>query len=627
MTGFAGFVDGARGAPDRATLDRMLESMRHRGSPSGVGVSGPIALGSVGEGGGSFPEGNPIWAAIDGRFSAPDRPGGQLLEQRRERRGPADLLREAHAAWGADLLDHLSGGFAFALWNETSSTLILARDHAGVRPLYYSHMGKDLCFASEIRALLQHPRVPRAVHAEVVPEYLAYRYASGGATLFRGIQELEPGWCLTWEAGIVRLERYWDLPYEFASDEFHHATDYVQRIDAALTEAIRTLFREKARIGVLLSGGLDSSLLTALAVRVSSSKLRTFSVGVDDARFDETPRAETVARALGTEHASRRVSARGYAAALPAAIAANEEPLHHPNSVALHIVAQEAAREVDGLVMGEGADSSFGNRTAQKLQLAEGLRALLPRRLLLQGCNALGAVGLDTFRKLHAVLAADAERFSLTANLFASISGVCDLAGLADEEPILAPRRRFFEGHGEWPALAALLYYYQKTEMVASFNVFGKMLSSAGVEGLMPFGERSVQELSCRIPIAFKARLGQAKPLLARTARRHLPAKVVAWPKLSFGFPIGDWFRRSEALAPYAGLLTQSRTLDRGLLRPGAVSRVLAEHASGRLDHGEGLLWTAVNLELWARIHVDGTPMDSILADARREGLRAGADR
>ncbi len=618
MSAFAGWVHaaGAGAAPERATLERMLGAVRRRGARLALGLRGPLALGATGEEAGSFAAADPVWAAVCGRFSGSPRrgPEGRTAADGSTRPGPSARLRAAHAAWGPDLLGHLSGGFALALWDGNAGRLLLARDHAGVRPLYYFRDGELLAFASEIGALLPHPRAPREVNREVVPEYLAYRYASGAATLFRGIRELEPGWRLAWEDGVVRLEPYWDLPYEADRADSLGAGEYVRRIDSVLGEVIRDRFGDDGRLGVLLSGGLDSSLLTALARPAAPRPLRSWSVGVDDPRLDETPRAETVARLLGTTHSSRRVGAREYAAALPAAIAANEQPLHHPNSVALYLVAREAAREVDGLAMGEGADSSFGNRAAQKLRLAGSLERCLPLPALLLGCSALAAVGLGRFRQLHELLGADPEEFALTSNFFCPSPVVRELLGLADDAPILAPRRRFFEGRSAWPPLGRLLYYYQKTEMVASFNVFGKMLSAAGIEPCMPFADRAVQELSCRIPLSLKASLRRAKPLLVRVARRHLPREVVDWPKLSFGFPIGAWFRRADVLRPYADLLAEPRTLDRGLLRPDAVRRVLAEHHRADADHGEGALWTAVNLELWARIHLDAIPAEAILA-------------
>lgn len=605
MTGFAGWVDNEGGAPDPSILRRMLDAMRHRGTHAVLGVRSPLALGAMGDGALSFAEAEPVWAAVDGRFSAA------------EPLRPVERLRAAYAAWPADLLQHLSGGFTIAVWDARIGRLLLARDHAGVRPLYYCRQGAWLAFASEIRMLLGHPRVPRAVNADVVPEYMAYRYSSGAATLFRGVEQLEPGCRLVWQGGNVRVEPYWDLPYQTGDSGGDGAAEFCDRIDAVLGEATRNVFQEGKRTGVLLSGGLDSSLLTALAVPVAPRPLRTWSVGVDNAGLDETPRAEAVARLLGVTHVSRRITADEYAAALPAAIAANEEPLHHPNCVGLYLAARDAARDVDRLLMGEGADSSFGNRAAQKLHLAESLQRILPLRMLLSGCSGLAAVGLGRFRKLHALLSADPEHFALTSNFFAPSSVVCDLLGLADEERILAPRRRYFEGRSSWPALARLLYYYQKTEMVASFNVFGKMLSSAGIEGCMPFADRAVQELSCRIPPWLKVDLRKAKPLLVRVARRHLPREVIEWPKLSFGFPMGAWFRSRDVLAPYSELLREPETLERGLLLPDAVVRLVAEHREGVADHGEGALWTAVNLELWARIHVDGVPAEAILERVR----------
>ena len=612
MIGFAGWADHPVAGRDDSVLEGMLARLAHRGTNRTIGSHARLTLGSVGRPGAVPRRDGPIRVELDGRLSFAESPGDVDLDGEAPERGAV----RAYEAWGPDFLRRAVGEFALALWDEGAGRLLLARDPAGVKPLYYCRQGSWIAFASEIKSLLAHPRVPREIDRAAVAEYVGYRYVSGAGTLFREIRELEPGWRLVWQDGQVALEPYWDLPYGAGSVREESEEAYADRLDAVLDEATRECLDAGGRVGVLLSGGLDSSLLTALAARRAAPPLRTWSVGTTDDRLDEGPRAEFVARALGTRHVNRRIGPAEFAAALPEAIALNDEPLHHPCSAVLLLVARDAASETEALIMGEGAGSTFGDRTALKLRLAETLRGVAPRGVLRLACDGFVALGVRHSVQLRQIVTDDVEHFTLTSNLFTPLAGVRELLGLADEEPTVAPRRRFMETSAGWDPLSRLFYYYQKTAVVANFNV-GKMLTAAGVEARMPFGSRCVQELSCRIPSRLKASLtGRAKPLIVRVCRRYLPAEVLSWRKMGFGFPIGEWLRRGGALEPYVQLLLEPRASTRGIFRPQALARVIEENERGVGNHGEGALWAAVNLELWARIHLEGRSPADVRAES-----------
>ena len=504
----------------------------------------------------------------------------------------------AYEAWGPDFLRRAVGEFALALWDEGAGRLLLARDPAGVKPLYYCRQGSWIAFASEIKSLLAHPRVPREIDRAAVPEYVGYRYVSGAGTLFREIRELEPGWRLVWQDGQVALEPYWDLPYGAGSVREESEEAYADCLDAVLDEATRECLDAGGRVGVLLSGGLDSSLLTALAARRAAPPLRTWSVGTTDDRLDEGPRAEFVARALGTRHVNRRIGPAEFAAALPEAIALNDEPLHHPCSAVLLLVARDAASETEALIMGEGAGSTFGDRTALKLRLAETLRGVAPRGVLRLACDGFVALGVRHSVQLRQIVTDDVEHFTLTSNLFTPLAGVRELLGLADEEPTVAPRRRFMETSAGWDPLAPVL-------LLPEDRGGREFQRGQDADRRRRRGEDAVRQpvrpgAVLPHPLAAQGLAHGSSQAVDRAGLPALPPRRGS-ELAQDGFRVPD--RRVAPAGGCAGTVRPAAARSRaparaGIFRPQALARVIEENERGVGNHGEGALWAAVNLKL-----------------------------
>lgn len=582
----------------------MLDEMSHVGPTRAFGSRNRFVVGCVASDQErhevpAFDADEPVWAIADGFV---------FVQDGRDDSAAAHILR-AYAERGVQLAERLFGAFAAALWDEEKAVFVLVRGRLGVKPLYYCSIGDTLCFASEIKALLRHPRVPCRLNVDAVPEYVAYRYVCGRETLFQGIYELEPGSSLEWRDGRVKVARYWDFPYD--SGELTDKSAAAGEVDSLLRQAVDDAIRRQRQMGILLSGGLDSSLLTVLVSR-SAGHVRTWSIGIERSPLDETARAEFVAALVGARHVSQRINAGEFSAALPWTIWLNDEPLHHPNAVALWLAARGIRSDANCLMMGEGADSTFGNRVAWRLHVTAVLNRTVRRGASDVMSAFLNAAGTDRGRKMAELLVSRPEDYAIASNAFARLSDVRDLMQLTDQHEIVKRRREVWAQARGTSAVSRGLYYYQKTEMVSSFNIFGKMLRGAGIDLSLPFADTRLQDLVCRLPSSLKVGWSRTKPLLAKVAKRYLPKSVVNRPKMSFAFPVGRWFAPDGDLRGYLMLLEQSRAEQLGIFDWNVFRQVVNDHDKGVVDHGEGILWSMVNFELWVRIFLNNESPDEI---------------
>ena len=271
--------------------------------------------------------------------------------------GSAEVLLRAYQHWDKDVVRHLRGAFALAIWDASKERLLLARDRFGEKPLFVHEAGGALAFASEPATLLANPRIERRVDAQAVRDCLRYGYVPGTRTLYEGIRRLAPGSYLLWQFGRSRESRYWTPPDREAHASRAAAADPVEGFVGALDEAVRLRMREAASPGILLGAGFDSAALLALAAR-HAKRVKTFTAGLRGSR--ELARAARLAKHFGAEHHEIVLSAEQLCAALPGAVAARGAPLGQPAELALHALAGAAAGGADVLLTGEGADEIFG---------------------------------------------------------------------------------------------------------------------------------------------------------------------------------------------------------------------------------------------------------------------------
>lgn len=524
-------------------------------------------------------------------------------------RTDTEVLVHLYEEKGCDLVDEVDGMFAFALWDARRRRLLLARDRAGIKPLLYAETPGGLVFASELRALLALPWLPRDVDELGVVRFLYQSSVPGEASVIRGIRKLPPAHRLIAEDGRSRIERYWSLEQGAAGDGGSLEAAAAE-LEARLESAVRTHLVADVPVGAFLSGGLDSTAVTRAAVRLVGPTLQTFSARFADERADEGPHAAEVAATLGTVHHEILLGPE-LGASLPEVIEAGDEPLAVASALALHRLARFARERVKVVLTGDGADELLaGYPWRHEPEIGRGsrpasfLRALgLTAARSLRGSRA-GRPGLPAqlaFRAFR-LLGRPDERYAEMVDLFTpeEMEALVEpaAAALAREAWRTNPVRvRYADGGGGDEVNRRLRADFATTLVDEMLTKVDRMTMAAGLEARVPFLDRGLVEWAFRLPGRHKVR-GDGKRILRRALAPSFP-RAAARPKHGFDVPLGPWLR-----GPLRGLLLDTLSPGavrrRGLLRERAVTRMVEAHLRGRGDHSRKLFALMV-LEMWLR--------------------------
>ena len=628
MCGICGVFHYREGVADRALVERQHQVLAHRGPDDwDVWSEGPVALGhrrlSIVDlsPGGHQPmpnEDGSLWVTYNGELYGWPELKAVLAGRGHRFRGNSDTeavlhLYEEH---GDGLLAHLRGMFAFALFDRPRRRLLIARDRLGIKPLYYHDDGRRLAFASELKALVLDPAVPRELDPRAIADYLTFQYVPSPGTIWKGVRKLPPGHLLVCDPGGARIERYWTLPTE--PDRGHSEEYYRERLRALLAEAVRLRLVADVPLGAFLSGGLDSSVVVALMAQAVGEPIKTFTIGFEEQDFSELAEARRVAAHLKTDHHELVVRPRALEL-LPRLVWQMDEPFADASMIPMHYLSEMARREVTVALSGDGGDEAFAGyatyawagRYAAFDRIPRALRRLagLPAKLLGPGHAAgrrLGRLALDAAGRHLDVMSvfspAELERI-VAPTLRESLDG---------HEPFEAARRHHTSAAGplgEVPALLALDTMTYMTDDVLTKVDRTSMMHSLEVR--VPLLDHKVLEFVARIPFEYKLRGGVAKWILKQSVRDLLPSETVARRKQGFGVPLERWFDGS--FGPLAReLLLDGRARGRGWLEPSAVERLLAGPPRDRDRHARQV-FALVCLELWAQTYLD-RPRDALAA-------------
>ncbi|MGH9329002.1 MAG: asparagine synthase (glutamine-hydrolyzing) [Vicinamibacterales bacterium] len=631
MCGIAGKIAGRGALEDaEATVRAMCRALAHRG-PDGEGVvrRGPAILGHRRlaiidlSADAAQPMALPdqsLWIVFNGEIynyrelrAELERAGHSFVT-----RSDTEVILHAFQEFGDDCVRRLRGMFAFALWDERRQRLFAARDRVGKKPFLYRFNSDGFTFASEMQGLAADPASRLEPDLPVIDAYLTYGYVPGGQSAFRGVRRLPPAHHLTYEDGGVREVRYWTArrtPKLRISED-----DAAAETLRILREAVRLRLISDVPLGAFLSGGVDSSLIVALMAEHGTP--RTFSIGFEEAAYDERRFAAGVASHCQTAH-TEFVVRPDAASVLPTLVRHYGEPYADSSAVPTYYLSRLTRQHVTVALNGDGGDEAFGGYERYAATAVAARVDRLPRgviRLLASGARALNRKPrkagtlhrLDRF--LEAAPLAPVERYSRWVTLF-SESQKAHLCTAAFRRASAGPPLAFLErAYAESDALDfvdatlhADLVTYLPDDLLVKVDI-ASMANSLEVRS--PLLDHELIEFCARLPIDYKIQGLQTKVLLKRIARQFSPAEVIDRPKAGFGVPIDRWLRH-ELRDVVDDCLLGSRALSRGYFRREALEQLVDEHLRGR-RRWHHLIWAIVMLELWHREFIDGQPRPSI---------------
>jgi asparagine synthase (glutamine-hydrolysing) len=604
MCGIAGIVyaDRARQCdPDRVIAMRDIASYRGP-DDAGIHIDGPVGLGHrrlsiIDLGGGHQPMADTRganWIVYNGEVYNYRALRAELLAKGYafDTHSDTEVILQLYADRGEACVESLNGMFAFAIWDTRRRALFLARDRMGVKPLYYAETSEAFVFGSEIKSLLASKFIAAEARVEAFAEYMLFRQVAGCDTLFRGVKALPPGCTMTVQDGRATIARYWSPlpkaePLEATYEEARES------LAALLDESVAMRLVSDVPVGTFCSGGVDSSLVTALAAARKSEPVNTFSVGFDEGDFDESRFAEIVSKKYGTVHHQLRVSNAEFSELFPRMVWHNDEPLDFANSVHIFALSRLAKQFVTVVLTGEGSDELFAGYPRYRIPGVTAAYRRIPSFLR----RVASLLPDHRLRKL--------ERYATVSPRDVMLYNSSYLG--PDVTGRLAPGFVPFDGGARAQALEAtaalgldevgrLSLLDQQTFLVSILHRQDKMSMAASIESRVPFMDYRLVELANRLPTRVKMRGGSGKALVKDIARRFLPSEVVDRRKSGFGVPLKSWFSSADGLGARIATLPDSPGAD--MFDRRVLKQTVEEHRRGSHDHSE-LLWTALNLATW----------------------------
>jgi len=525
-------------------------------------------------------------------------------------RSDTEVLLAAYRQWGERAVERLNGMFAFALYDLDRERLFLARDRAGEKPLFYHHRAGRLAFASELKALMADPALPRSIDPAALAQYLTFGYVTGDACILRGVRKLRQGCALVYDRrrDEVSTWAYWTLPEPFpagprasGADERAGEDALVEELERLLLDSVRMRLVADVPVGVMLSGGLDSSLVTAMAARVSSTPVRTFTISFPGhGALDESSHARLVAEHFGTKHVEL-AAAPATVDLLPALARQYDEPLADSSMVPTYLVSRLIRREATVALGGDGGDELFGGyHHYEWVRRQDLVRRLVPRPL--RGAVSAAARALPVGMRGRNYLVGSARDIGWSmahANVYFDAVTRRRLLGaasareeaLADDEPEGAKGRLGLGHSAVQRAMAMDFRSYLVDDILVKVDR-ASMLASLEVRA--PFLDPRIVELAYgRTPDHLRAWKGRRKVLLARLARRVLPPAFDVARKQGFALPLAAWFAGDWGRY-MRDVLRGSDLFDRGV-----VEQLLVAQARGL--HNAHRLFALTMFELWRR--------------------------
>lgn len=612
MCGIAGIFDTSLALADTATLSRMIATIRHRGPDAQrIHVEPGVALGHarlsiIDIAGGAQPmstRDGRLWITFNGEiFNYVElREELQLRGYRFETRSDTEVILQSYAADGPDCVRRFNGQWAFAIWDRVERRLFLSRDRVGVRPLYYTEAEGRFLFASEMKALFSYPGVRRELDLEGLDELFTFWVTLPPRTVFKGISQLPPGHSMILDHRGSRLSGYWAPSYEPQYIGEANVREAAEELLYLLRDAVRLRLRSDVPVGSYLSGGIDSTFITALVHSHSRERLQTFSVAFEDAEFDERSYQRMASRVLGTEHNEIQCSHADIGEIFPDVIRHTEQPVVRTAPAPLFLLSRLVRKKGFKVVLtGEGADEMLGGYDIFKEAKIRRFCASTPdsrwRWLLLrrlypympslqsQSDSYLRRFFRATSEDLQNPLFSHMPRWELTSRIKQFYSAETR-AALANGDAYMRIRKSLPPGYSQWPAFCQAEY------LETAHLLPGYILSSQGdrvsmahsVEARYPFLDYRVVEFASKLPPTLKMKVLAQKYLLTQAAQGLVPEEIIRRPKQPYRAPDGKCFFGRAGVQNYlSDALSPESVARAGIFDPAAIGLLTTKFRLGR---------------------------------------------
>jgi len=627
MCGICGkLILSGEGTVFPALLKTMADTIRHRGpDDEGYYASGPIGLGfcrlsiidlSTGHQPISNEDGR-VWLVFNGEIYNYRELRRQLLAKGHifKTQTDTEVIVHLYEELGPRCLEQLRGMFAFALWDQKAKTLFLARDRVGIKPLYYSLTDKALVFASEIKAILADPSVNRELAPEIIDRFLTFLYVPGEETLLKGICKLAPGHYLLLKDGKAEIRQYWDLQFGKSSDR-PSFKDTEKELSSLLAETVELHMIADVPVGVLLSGGVDSTAVLSCAAERTDKEISTFTVGFSDSGFaDERPYARLAAESCGSRHHEMTITASDFAEFLPRYVWHMEEPVCEPPAIALYYVSKLARNHVKVLLSGEGGDEAFaGYNNYRSICWLERLKHIWP---VANGAASWGLSQLNSLmhsqRMTKYVPLMNATfpdyYYSRTSTPYQySGNGIgelysADFIRSIDKEYTVEPIRKLFSRVNDQGVLDQMLYIDTKTWLPDDLLIKAdKMTMANSLELRVPLLDHRLLEFAASLPAHYKLNGFTLKYIWKKALSKRIPSRILKRRKVGFPVPYEFWLR-DNLKDQVRAVLTDRKTMERGYFQKAAVEKLIDAN-SNRGSYSKEV-FSLMALEMWHRMFLD----------------------
>jgi asparagine synthase (glutamine-hydrolysing) len=527
-----------------------------------------------------------------------------------------EILPHLYEEYGEDLLEHVNGMFAFSLWDTRQKKLIIARDRFGEKPLYYGVFEGKLIWASEPKAILAHPAVTPELDLNALRHYVSYDYVPAPMSIYKGISKLPAAHVLTVENGEVNIRRYWDLRWDDTSPAKPQGrkgtlSERAEELKNLLSDAVRMRLVSDVPLGILLSGGIDSSAVAAFAVQHATEKVKTFSIGFEEDSFDESRYARMVAHRLGTEHYEATLSVETAADLISDIGSWLDEPLSDGSLIPTYMLARFVRHHVTVALGGDGGDELFagypmyyGHRVARAYKM---IPAFLRSGLIEPVVRALPVSTKNLsfeYRAKRFVRSANYDLVTRHHSWFGSFSpdeqrqlftSSVNAAADADIYDIARELLKNCDADNDVERMQYLdINLYLAEDILTKVD---RAAMAVSLETRAPFLDPRISEFAASLPVNFKLRGSTGKYILKRSLTGILPNEILNRPKKGFGIPVAEWLK--GRLNPLMrDMLSTDRLKRQGIFEPAFVEQLIREHESGAASHHKQL-WTLLVFQLW----------------------------